>query len=239
MLKDALDSQSVLDDGAQMLARDFGPVVVLEFAVFKACVNKILLQCGLVGKVDFGASPRCLVQGRLRDVEVSVFDDLVHVPEEEGEQERSNVGAVNVRIRHDDDFVVLQRIDVEVLFADSGSQRRDERSNVFGRDHFAEVHALDIEDFSPQRQHGLVAAVARLLRGAARRISLNDENLGLGGVPFLAVGELAGKARDFKSAFFAIEFAGLSRGFPGDGGLDDFGSDGFCVRWIFLEPGAE
>jgi len=45
-----------------------------------------------------------LVERRLGDVDVAALDQTLHLPVEEREQERADVGAVDVGIRHDDDL---------------------------------------------------------------------------------------------------------------------------------------
>ena len=38
------------------------------------------------------------------------LNELGHVPEQEGEKQGGDVGAVHVRIRHQDDFVIAQAV---------------------------------------------------------------------------------------------------------------------------------
>src|SRR5690606_7591184 len=81
----------------------------------------------LVGvRVVLLLAPRDPVQRRLRDVDHPLFDELPHVAEEEGEEERADVGAVHVRVGHDDDLVVPRVLDVELVLADPGPDRGDD-----------------------------------------------------------------------------------------------------------------
>jgi hypothetical protein len=41
---------------------------------------------------------------------VPALDQLRHLPEEEGQQQRADMGAVHVGIGHDDDLVVAQLV---------------------------------------------------------------------------------------------------------------------------------
>src|SRR3546814_13702449 len=84
--------------------------------------------------------------------------------------------------------------------SDAGTQRGDQGADLRGREHAVEARALDVEDFSAQRQHRLVLAVAALLGRAAGRVTLDDEQLAERRVLFLAVGELAGQAGDVECA---------------------------------------
>ena len=59
-------------------------------------------------------------------IEVAAFDQLRHLPVEEGQQQRADMRAVNVSVGHDDDLVVAQLSDVELVATDAGAQRRDQ-----------------------------------------------------------------------------------------------------------------
>ncbi len=96
--------------------------------------------------------------------------------------------------------MVAQLLEIEVVAADASAERGDQRADLLGGQHLVEARALDVEDLAAQRQHGLELTVASLLGGAASRIALDDKNLGLGRVALLAVGELAGQARNVKRA---------------------------------------
>ena len=50
-----------------------------------------------------------LVQRRLGDVDMAALDQIGHLAVEEGQQQGTDVGAVHVRVGHDDDAVVAQR----------------------------------------------------------------------------------------------------------------------------------
>ena len=65
------------------------------------------------------------IQGRLRDVDVALADQVGHVAEEEGQQERRDVVAVRVGVHQQDDFAVAQAVDVELL-ADAAADRGHE-----------------------------------------------------------------------------------------------------------------
>ena len=79
-----------------------------------------------------------LVERRLRDVDVAALDQLGHLPIEERQQQRADVGAVDVGVGHDDDAVVAQLVDVEVVaagaLADAGAERGDQRQDLAADD---------------------------------------------------------------------------------------------------------
>ena len=88
-----------------------------------------------------------------------------------------------------------------------------------------EPRALDVEDLAAQRQDRLDAAVAALLGRAAGAVALDDEQLGLGRVALLAVGELAGQVGDVERPLAAGQLARPARGLAGGGGLDHLAHD--------------
>ena len=127
--------------------------------------------------------------------------NLGHVTVEEGQQERADVGTVDIGIRHDDDLVVADLGDVEIL-GDAGAQCYDQHGDLIRRQHLVDAGALDIENLASQGKHSLVGAVASLLGGTSCRIAFDDEEFRLARILFLAVGELARQIADMSSADF-------------------------------------
>ena len=116
-----------------------------------------------------------------------------HVPVEEGQQQRPDVGAVDVGVGHDDDPVVAQLRDVE-----ASSPIPAPSAMISGRtfsldEDLVEARLLDVQDLAAQRQDRLEAPVAALLRRAAGRVALDEVELAPRRVALLAVGELAGQ----------------------------------------------
>ena len=52
-------------------------------------------------------------EGRAGEVEVARVDHRAHLGEEEGHQQRGDMGAVDIGIGHDDDLVIAQIVDAE------------------------------------------------------------------------------------------------------------------------------
>ncbi len=67
------------------------------------------------------------VQRRLRNVDVAAFHDFWHLAIEEGQQQRTDVRAVDVRIGHDDDAVIAQFVRVVLVTANAAAERSDQR----------------------------------------------------------------------------------------------------------------
>ena len=102
--------------------------------------------------------------------------------------------AVDVGVGHDDDLVIAQLVDVELIPADAGAERHDQRADFLRRQHLVETRALHVQDLAAQGQDRLGAAVAALLGGAASGVTLDQEQFGLRRVLFLTVGQLARQA---------------------------------------------
>ena len=190
-VEDVADGAGFLDQPAQILAGAVLPGIELEHGILDAGADQEVLERALVLEVLLGLAARDLVERRLRDEEMAAIDDLLHLAVEEGEQQRADVRAVDVRVRHDDDLVVAQLVGVELVDADAGAERGDQRADLLRRQHLVETHALDVEDLAAQRQDRLELAVAALLGAAAGAVALDDEQLGLGRIALLAIGELA------------------------------------------------
>src|SRR5262249_61037532 len=129
------------------------------------------------------------------------------------------MGAVDIGVGHDDDLVIAQLVWVELVASDTGAERRDQRADLLGRQHLVKAYGLDVEDLAAQREDGLELAVAALLRAAAGRIALDDEQFGLGRIALLTVGKLARERGDAKRVL-ARHLARLARGLARCRGLD-------------------
>ena len=81
---------------------------------------------------------------RLRDVNVTLLDQLWHLPEEEGEQQGADMRAVNIGVSHQNDPVIAQLAEVKILFADAGAERRDQRFDFAVPQHLVEPRFLDV-----------------------------------------------------------------------------------------------
>ena len=159
-----------------------------------------------------------------RDIDVSVFDQVVHVAEEERQHQRRNVAAVDVGIGHNNHAAVTQLIEVQRLAVVFGSDRHAERSEDIADLLVLEdpvLHRLlDIQYLTPQRHDSLKIPVAALFGRTACGIALDEENLGLIAIARRAVGQLTGQPRSGQHRFALHEFARLAGRMPGRGGQD-------------------
>jgi hypothetical protein len=136
-------------------------------------------------------SARHLIERRLGDIEMPALDQLRHLPEEKGQQQSADMGAVDIGIGHDDDLVIAQLVGVELVLADTGAKRRDQRADFLAREHLVKAGPFDIEDLASERQDRLVLARTALLGGAAGGIALDQEQFRLGRIALGAIGQLA------------------------------------------------
>lgn len=110
--------------------------------------DQIFFQRLLVLEVLHGFAARHLIKRRLRDIEMATLDQFRHLAEEEGQQQGTNVGAVDISIRHDDDLVVAQLVCVEFVLADRRAERGDQRADFLAGQHLVETGALNVQDLT-------------------------------------------------------------------------------------------
>ena len=115
---------------------------------------------------------------RAGDVDIAAVDQFGHIAIEEREQQDADMGAVDIRIGHDDDAMVTRLVGIEIL-ADIGADRRDQRTDRVAGKRTVKARAFDIEDLASQRKNCLRLSVARLLRSTACRVTLYDEDFRL------------------------------------------------------------
>jgi hypothetical protein len=87
---------------------------------------------GLVLEVRVFFALRDFEQRRLRDVEMAAVDDLAHVAVEERQDQRADVRAVDVCVRHDDDLVVAELRDAEVVRTNARAEGGDHQADLLG-----------------------------------------------------------------------------------------------------------
>jgi hypothetical protein len=143
---------------------------------------------------------------------VAVFDQLRHLAEEEGEQQRADMRAVHVGVGHDDDLVVAQLVGCRTRPADAGAERGDQRADLLARLSIRSKRARSTFRILPRSGRTAWLWRAALLGRAAGAVALDEEQLGLGRVLFLAIGELAGQRGHVHRRLAPGQFAGLAGG---------------------------
>ena len=100
---------------------------------------------------------------------------LLHLPEEKRQQQRSDMRAIDIGIRHQYHLAVPAFFQIELVRADTGSQSADNRADFIVPQHLFQAGFFHVEDFAFQRQNCLDISVPAGLRRAARRIALDDK----------------------------------------------------------------
>jgi len=170
----------VLQDGVERLPADERAMTVhVDFDGLSCQLGKVVVQGLFVFEIVFGFTFFHLKERGLRDVDITSIDQFMHLAKQEREEERSDVAAIDVRIRHQDDFVVPGTVQIEgflvilaffrviPLGSDPRPQGHDERANFFARQHLVEPRFFDVEDLPFQRKDGLKLSIAALLRRPA------------------------------------------------------------------------
>ena len=133
-----------------------------------------LVAMGVVAGIELARALGQPVKRRHGEIEMAGLDQFRHLPVEKGDQQGGDMGAVDVGVGHDDDFLVAQLVFL-VMRADAAAERLDEIGQLLVAGELVARGAGDVQDLAAQRQDGLVGAVARLLRRAACRIAFDDK----------------------------------------------------------------
>ena len=105
----------LLDERAQVGAGAHLAVGERQRRAVEPRLDQIVLERPLVLEILLRLAALDLEERRLRDEQMPVLDDRAHLPEEEGEQQRADMRAVDVGVGHDDDLVVAQLLEVEFV----------------------------------------------------------------------------------------------------------------------------
>ena len=206
---------------------------------FEARLQEVGVHLVVVLEVALLAAFADLVERRQGDEDMPRVNQLRHVPEEKRQQQRPDVGSVDIRVGHDDHAVVAELLELEVAPTDAAPERGHERAHLRRRQHLVEARLLDVEDLALQRQDGLRSPVPTLFGGTACGGPLDQKHLGQRRILFLAVRELAREARDVQRPGSSAHFPGLARRFPRPGGVDDLADHLFGVLGVFLQECGE
>src|SRR6476620_6496233 len=201
-----------------------------------------LLDCRLA--LLFGVRPDLFlatlhpVERWLRDVEVAVVNELLEMPVEEGQKQRSDMRAIDVGIGHDDDPVVAQFADVE-LIAHRRAERRDQRADLVVLQDLVQPRLFDVQDLASQREDRLEAAIATLLGRSTGRVALDNVELCARRIPLGAVGQLARQAEALEATLALDQLAGLAGRLAGACRRQALVDDPLGGLRVLLDEGAE
>ncbi len=123
-IEHAAELARAFDHAGQIGAGDLLADRQAQHRAVDAHFDKVVLKRGLILEVDLGLAARDLVKRRLGDVEIAALDQRRHLAEEEGQQQRADMRAVDIGVGHDDDLVIAQFREVEFVAPDAGAQAR-------------------------------------------------------------------------------------------------------------------
>src|SRR5262249_7925953 len=124
-LQDIADGARLLDQVAEVAARALTAGGEAQSHRLDAGPDERTPESASVLEVLLGLAARDLVERRLRNEEMAAVDQARHLPVEERQQQRSDMGAVDVGVGHDDDLVVAQLFGIELVAPDTGAERGD------------------------------------------------------------------------------------------------------------------
>ena len=90
------------------------------------------------------------------------------------------MGAVHIRIRHDDDLIIAQLADIEIVsvsFRKTTAEGIDHRLDLRVGEHLVDACLLHVQDLAADRQDRLIHPVPCRLGAAAGGIPLHDKDL--------------------------------------------------------------
>ena len=123
-----------------------------------------------------------LVERRHRYIHMSLTDEVRHEAVQEGQQQGVDVRTIDIGIGHQDDLVVAQLRDVEVVavaLGEAAAEGVDHGLDLRVRENLIHRRLLDVQDLTTEWEDRLGLTVTAGLRRAARRITLDDEDLAL------------------------------------------------------------
>ena len=177
-VQNTLHLAGVINDALEVGPRDFFAIALAQDRAFGALFGQIIVHRGLVFEVNLGLATAHLIERRLRDVEVTTFDQLWHLTEEERQKQGPNVRPVDVRVGHNDDLVVAQFVDVKLVTSNARAKRHHKVTDFLGAEHTVKTGAFNVEDFTLERQNRLCATVTACLRRPTSRVTLHEEDFG-------------------------------------------------------------
>src|SRR2546430_7728990 len=128
----------------------------------------------VVASIDLFGALGQPVERRNRQIKVSLLDEFRHLAKEKGDEQGSDMGAIDIGVGHDYDLFVAKVLFL-VMCSGAAAERLDKIVELLIAREFVARGAGDVQYFAAQRQDRLVRAIARLLGGAAGGIAFDDK----------------------------------------------------------------
>ncbi len=135
--------------------------------------------------------------------------------------------------------MVAKFFDIEIFAANARTQRSNQGPDLVRSQHLVKTGSLYIQDFTSKRQDSLRLTVPALFGRTTGTVTLDDEEFGLCRIPFLAVCQFAGQARNIQRPFATGKLAGFPRCFAGSGSFHNLANNRFTGCRMLFKPGGE
>ena len=207
-----------------------------ELGAVERQLGQHLIHFALVQQKALGFAAADFVKRRLRQIQPLLLQQRAHVAEEKSQQQRADVRAVHIGVRHDHDAAVADFFGVHLRLAGlEAADGRVERGDFLRGQRLGAVGLFHIQNFSAQGQNRLKGAGAPLLRRAAGRVALHQKQLAFGRILFLTIRQFAGQAGRVEDIFAPRHLARPTGGLAGLGGLQDFPANRLGLAGVFLQ----
>ena len=113
------------------------------------------------------------IKGQLGNKNIAISDEGLHVSVEERQEQRPDVGPIDISIGHDDDLAVTDFTEIEFI-ANPAAKGRDHGADFIVVQHLVQAGLLHVEDFAAQGQDGLEGTVTALFGAAASGVPFDD-----------------------------------------------------------------
>ena len=150
------------------------PFVTLDIRiVLTAHLVKFLLQFIVTVSIRVVLARTNEIKGRLGNKNIAISDEGLHVSVEERQEQRPDVGPIDISIGHDDDLAVTDFTEIEFI-ANPAAKGRDHGADFIVVQHLVQAGLLHVEDFAAQGQDGLEGTVTALFGAAASGVPFDD-----------------------------------------------------------------
>ena len=103
----------------KVVASDLSPVADCQHRFPQPSADQVFLHLRVIFQIRFAVALLGPIKRRLRNVQITSLDDFRHLPVKEGEQQRPDVAAVDIGVRHDDDLVIPGFFNIEFFGPDT------------------------------------------------------------------------------------------------------------------------
>ena len=145
----------------------------MQTRALKRLLREINQQRSIVFNILLVFAFTDLIQRWLSNINMTVLYQLTHLPKEKGQQQRTNMRSIHIRVRHNHDGVVSKLGKIKFFCTNTTTQRRYQGTNFHTRQHLVETSFLNVKNLTFKRQNCLCFTGSTLLGRTTSRISLH------------------------------------------------------------------